>query len=147
MFQQMKKSKDEGQAFLVGMTPDDKFEVTTVVVMAIPGATNRHQMGFLVNALREQDLQNHYKAVGMALDVTVADATTRRKTDALYVCLEDRDGNAEDIMFPYKRKLLGGFKLETPQSKKAEPRVFGPKGDELVALVKDKIKSTIRSEK
>jgi len=147
MFQQMKQIKGEGQAFLVGMTPDDKFEVTTVVIMATQGSTNRHQMGFLVNALREQDQQHHYKAVGMALDVAIADEPTGRTIDALYVCLEDRAGNAEDVVFPYRRKLLGGFKLDAPQSRKAEPRVFGPKGDELVALVKDKIKSTIRPEK
>ncbi|GAC1638075.1 MAG: hypothetical protein NVS9B14_18360 [Candidatus Acidiferrum sp.] len=145
MFQRIKKSKDEGQAFLVGLTPDDKFEVTTVVIMAIQGATNRHQMGFLVKALREQDQEKQYKAVGMALDVAIADSAGH-KTDALYVCLEDREGNAEDVVFPYKKKLLGGFKLGAPQSKTAEPRVFGPKGDELIALVNDRTKSIYPSE-
>ena len=143
----MKKSKEEGQAFVVGMYPDGKFNLTTVVIMAIPGATNRHQMGFLVNALRQQDQESNYVAVGMALDMTFTSREKGKKSDALYVCLEDREGNAEDVIFPYKKKFIGGFKLESPQSKMTEPRVYGPKGDELVALVKDKIKSTIRSDK
>lgn len=145
MFQNAKKSRDEGSHCVVGMTPDGKFELT-MVVMGIPDANNRQQMGILVNALREHDKEKNYTAVGMALDVTFTEANGR-KTDALYVCLENRDGEAQDVVFPYKRKLFGGFKLEAPQSKMAEPRVFGPKGDELVALVKDKIKTTIHTPK
>lgn len=146
VFLKMKKSKDEGQAFIVGMYPDGKFNLTCVMMFEIPGASNRHQMGFLVNALREQDQATNFVAVGMALDVRFTDKASGKKTETLYVCLEDREGNAEDVVFPYKKKLLGGFLLEAPQSTMTEPRVYGPKGDELVALVKDKIKSTIRSE-
>lgn len=145
-FKQIKKSKDEGQAFIVGMYPDGKFNLTWVVI-GVPGATSRHQMGILVNALRQQDQESNYTAVGMALDVTFTDGASGKNTEALYVCLEDREGNAEDVVFPYKKKFLGGFKLEAPQSKVTEPRVYGPKGDELVALVKDKIKTTIHSER
>lgn len=142
-FVQMKEKKEEGQTFIVGMYPDGKFNLTCV----IPGASNRHQMGFLVNALRQQDQEEKFIAVGMALDVTFTDKASGKKTETLYVCLEDREGNAQDVIFPYKKKLFGGFSLDKPQSKPTEPRVYGPKGDELVALVKDKIKSTIRSEK
>jgi hypothetical protein len=141
MFQKMKKSKSEGQAFVAGMDSNEKFHVTCVVI-GVQRATNRHQMGILVNALREQDEKNKFVAVGMALDVTFIDQASGHKTDALYVCLEDPSGNAEDVVFPYKKKLFGGFGFETPQSKAAEPRVYGPKGDELVSLVKSKIKTT-----
>ena len=147
VFLKMKKSKDEGQVFIVGMYPDGKFNLTCVMMMEIPGASNRHQMGFLVNALRQQDQERNYVAVGMALDVRFTDRASRKNTDVVYICLEDREGNAEDVIFPYKEKFLGGFKLGEPESKVTEPRVYGPNGDELVALVKDKIKSTIRSEK
>ena len=146
-FVQMKKKKEEGQAFIVGMYPDGKFHLTCVIMFEIPGASNRHQMGFLVNALRQQDQEQNFIAVGMALDVRFTDKANGKKTEALYVCLEDREGHAEDVTFPYTEKFLGGFKLGEPQSRVTEPRVYGPKGDELVALVKDKIKSTIRSEK
>jgi hypothetical protein len=83
----------------------------------------------------------------MALDATFTENATERKTDALYVCLENRGGNAQDVVFPYKKRLLGGLNLDTPQSRPAEPYVYGPKGDELVVLIKDKIKSTIQSAK
>jgi len=146
LFKQMKKGADQWQAFIVGMTADWKFHVTTIII-GVPDATNRHVMGILVNAARQQDQKNKFTAVGMALDVTFTENATERKTDALYVCLENREGNAQDVVFPYKKKLLGGFKLDTPQSKPAEPRVYGPLGDELVALIKDKIKSTIHTAK
>ncbi|HKW32752.1 MAG TPA: hypothetical protein VJN92_07090 [Candidatus Acidoferrum sp.] len=146
VFLKMKKSKDEGQVFIVGMYPDGKFNLTCVM-LGVPGASNSQQMGFLVNALRQQDQEKNYAAVGMALDVRFTEKAIRKNTDVVYVCLEDREGNAEDVIFPYKEKFLGGFKLERPDSRVVEPRVYGPKGDELVALVKDKIKSTIRSAK
>ena len=44
-----------------------------------------------------------------------------------------------------KRKRFGGFELEHPTSKVVEPRVFGPQGDELVALVKEKLTETVRA--
>ena len=140
----MKQSKDEGQAFVAGMDVDEKLHLTCVVI-GVSGATNRHQMGILVNALRDQDEKTKFVAVGICLDVTFTEQSTGKKTDAIYVCLEDRDGNAQDVVFPYKKRLLGGFKVESPQSKVAEPRVYGPKGDELVALIKGKVRSTTRS--
>lgn len=45
----MKQSKDEGQAFVAGMDADEKLHLTCVVI-GVSGATNRHQMGILVNA-------------------------------------------------------------------------------------------------
>jgi hypothetical protein len=146
MFVKMKKSKEEGQAFVVGMDADEKLHLTYVVI-GVPGATNRHQMGILVNALRQQDEESKFVAVGMALDVTFDDQASGNKADALYVCLEDREGNAEDVIFPYRKKLLSGFKLDSPQSMVTEPRVYGPKGNELVSLLKDKIKSTTHGSK
>ena len=140
MFLQMKKSRAEGQAFIAGMTAEGKFDVTTVVTLG-RSESNRHQMGLLVNALRQKDQEAHYIAVGIALDVAFTDQANGRKTDALYVCLEDRQGNAKDVVFPYKKKLLGGFRLETPRTKVTEPRVYGPKGDELVALIQDKVRT------
>src|SRR6266851_1625567 len=116
MAQKMKKTKDDGQAFVAGMDADEKLHLTCVVI-GVPGATNRHQMGILVNALRDQDEKTKFVAVGICLDVTFTVRVTGKNTDALYVCLEDREGNAEDVVFPYKRKLLGGFKLQSPQSK------------------------------
>jgi hypothetical protein len=141
MFQKMKRSKSEGQAFVAGMDTSEKLHLTCVVI-GVQGATNRHQMGILVNALRQQDEEKKFAAVGMALDVTFTDQKSGNKTDALYICLEDPAGNAEDVIFPYRKKLFGGFGLESPQSKPAEPRVYGPKGDELVGLIKNKTKTT-----
>ena len=144
MFQKMKAARDEGQAFIVGMDADEKLHVTCVVI-AVTTPSNRHQMGILVNALRTQDQNTPFLAVGICLDVRFRDQATGKETDALYVCLEDREGHAEDVVFPYRKHLFGGFKLDKPQSKIAEPRVYGPKGDELVSLIKDKIRTVVPS--
>ena len=81
----------------------------------------------------------------MCWNVELNDNDTGKKQGALYVCLEDRFGNAEDLIFPWKRKRFGGFELEHPTSKVVEPRVFGPQGDELVAWVKEKLTETVRA--
>jgi hypothetical protein len=140
----VKKEEDPG-IFVAGMDSDEKFHLTAVV-MGIR-TSNRHQMGILVNALREQDMKTSYSAVGMCLNVDLDDNDTGKKQEALYVCLEDRFGNAEDLIFPWKKKRFGGFELEPPTSKVVEPRVFGPNGDELVALVKEKVRETVRAMK
>ena len=137
----VKKEEDPG-IFVAGMDSKEKFHLTAVV-MGIR-TSNRHQMGILVNALREQDAKTPYSTVGMCLSVELADNDTGKKQEALYVCLEDRFGNAEDLIFPWKRKRFGGFELEHSSSKEVEPRVYGPKGDELVALVKEKVAETLR---
>ena len=137
----VKKDHDPG-IFVAGMDSQEKLHLTAVVMGM--RTSNRHQMGILVNALREQDAKTRYSAVGMCFSVELTINDTGRTQDALYVCLEDRDGNAEDVIFPWKKKRFGGFDLEPPASKEVEPRVYGPKGDELVALVKEKIRETVR---
>ena len=122
MFQQMKKSRKEGQAFIVGMSAEGKFDVTTVII-SVPGASNRHQIGIMVDALRKRDQDANYTAVGMALDVTFTDHASGRKTDALYVCLEDRQGNAKDVVFPYQKKLLGDLSW-TRLSQRQQSRAY-----------------------
>jgi hypothetical protein len=139
MFLHSKKHVDEPQTFIVGMNAEEKFELTTVAMIGT-ASNNREQLGILVNAIREQDETTKFVAVGMLLDVSLTDSSGK-KSKCAYVCLEDREGNAEDLLFPYHKKLFHGFVLGKPQSKETEPRVFGSKGDELVALVRDKIKS------
>jgi putative lipoic acid-binding regulatory protein len=138
----VKKDADPG-TFIVGMDSDGKFHLTAVVIGV--RASNRHQMGILVNALREQDTKTSYSAVGMCLNVELSDNDFGKKQEALYVCLEDRFGNAEDVIFFWRKKRFGGFELERPTSKEVEPRVFGAKGDELVALVKERITEVVRA--
>lgn len=140
----VKKEEDPG-IFVAGMDSDEKLHLTAVV-MGIR-TSNRHQIGILVNALREQDVKTSYSAVGMCWNVELNDNDTGKKQEALYVCLEDRFGNAEDLIFAWKKKRLGGFELEHSTSKVVEPRVYGPNGDELVALVKEKIRETVRAAK
>jgi len=136
----VKKNDQDAGTFVAGMDSNEKFHLTAVVI-GVP-ASNRHQMGILVNALREQDAKTSYSAVGMCLNVELNHSDSGKKQDALYVCLEDRFGNAEDLIFPWKKKRFGGFELEQPVPKVVEPRVFGPQGDELVALVREKVKVT-----
>jgi hypothetical protein len=132
------KRNEEAGVFIAGLNSEEKFHFTTVV-MGLQ-TSNRHQMGILVNSLRDQDEKTPFSAVGMALNVELKNNATGEKQEALYVCLEDRFGNAEDIVYPRKKKLLlGGFGLGRPSSKVAEPRVYGPKGDELVALAKQQM--------
>jgi hypothetical protein len=138
----VKKDQDPG-IFVVGMDTDEKFHLTAVVIGV--QTSNRHQMGILVNALREQDAKTSYSAVGICLNVELSNNDSGKKQDALYVCLEDRFGNAEDLIFPWKKKRFGGFELDRPSSKEAEPRVFGTKGDELVALVKERVTEVVRA--
>lgn len=138
----VKKDEDPG-IFVAGMDSEENLHLTAVV-MGIR-TSNRHQMGILVNALREQDVKTSYSAVGMCWNVELNDNDTGKKQEALCVCLEDRFGNAEDLIFPWKRKRFGGFELEHPTSKVVEPRVFGPQGDELVALVREKLPETVRA--
>lgn len=140
----VKKEEDSG-IFVAGMDSEEKFHLTAVVIGI--QTSNRHQMGILVNSLREQDVETSYSAVGMCLNVVLNDDDTGKKQEALYVCLEDRFGNAEDLIFAWKKKRFGGFELEHPISKVVEPRVYGPKGDELVALVKEKLRETVRAMK
>jgi hypothetical protein len=139
------KKQDDPGIFVAGMDSDEGFHLTAVVIGI--QTSNRHQMGVLMNALREQDAKTCYSAVRMCLNVELNDHDTGKKQEALYVCLEDRFGNAEDLFFPWKKKRFGGFELEHPTSKVVEPRVYGPKGDELVALVKEKVRETVRAEK
>jgi hypothetical protein len=139
------KKQDDPGIFVVGMDSDEGLHLTAVVIGI--QTSNRHQLGILVNALREQDAKTSYSTVGMCLNVELNDNDTGKKQEALYVCLEDRFGNAEDLFFPWKKKRFGGFELEHPTSKVVEPRVYGPKGDELVALVKERVRETVRAEK
>jgi hypothetical protein len=140
----VKKANDPG-IFVAGMDSSENLHLTAVVIGI--QTSNRHQLGILVNALREQDAKTSYSAVGMCLNVELSDNDTGKKQEALYVCLEDRFGNAEDLFFPWKKKRFGGFELERPTAKVVEPRVYGPKGDELVALVKERVRETVRAEK
>lgn len=138
----VRKEEDPG-IFVAGMDSSEKLHITAVV-MGIR-ASNRHQMGILVNALREQDLKTPYSAVGMCLTVELNSNDAGKPQEALYVCLEDRYGNAEDLIYPWKKKRFGGFDLEEPTSKVVEARVFGPNGDELVALVKERLAEAVRA--
>jgi hypothetical protein len=138
----VKKEGDPG-IFVAGMDSGEKVHLTAVVMGK--RASGRHQMGILVNVLREQDLKTPYSAVGMCWNVELKDNDSGRKQDSLHVCLEDRFGNAEDIVFSWRKKRLGGFELETLTSSAVEPRVFGPQGDLLVALVKEKLAEPVRA--
>src|SRR5258708_13262014 len=110
----MKQSKDEGQAFVAGMEVDEKLHLTCVVI-GVSGATNRHQMGILVNALRDQDEKTKFVAVGICLDVTFTEQSTGKKTDAIYVLLEDRDGNPQVAVFPYNNQFPAASKPQNHQ--------------------------------
>ena len=140
----VKKEGDPG-IFVAGMDSGEKVQLTAVVMGK--RASARHQMGILLNVLREQDLRTPYSAVGMCWNVELKDNDSGRKQDALHICLEDRFGNAEELVFSWKKKRLGGFQLESPTSRVVEPRVFGPKGDELVALVKERLAEPVRAMK
>lgn len=129
------KKGNEPQAMAVGMDENGKFDLTAIV-LAIPNISNRQATGFAVKALRESDQFSHYAAVGMSFPITLT-GKDGKKRDALYVCLEQRNGSAEDIIFTYSKRFFGGYKFDPPQGQKAEARVFGPKGDELVALVSE----------
>jgi hypothetical protein len=140
----VKKEHDPG-IFVAGLDSEEKLHVTAVVMGK--RASDGHQMGILVNSLREQDLKTPYSAVGMCWNVELHDSGAGKKREALRVCLEDRFGNAEDWLFWWKKKRLSGFELEDPTSNVVEPRVFGPSGDELVALVKERLTEPVRAMK
>lgn len=140
----MRKSEGSG-VFIAGIDSADQVHLTAVVVGI--QTSNRHQMGLLVNSLREQDETVSFSAVGMCLSVALTDSAAGKSQEALYVCLEDRFGSAEDLIFLWKKKLFGGWELERPTSRVVEPRVYGRKGDDLVALVKEGLGETIGANK
>jgi hypothetical protein len=128
------KSLREGKeplACAVGIDEQGKMDLISLV-FAVPNATNRQMIGIAVKALREADKEHRFVAVGMCFPVTLTNKDGS-KSDALYVCLEERNGEAEDVLFAYRKKFFGGVKFDPPQSKLAEARVYGPKGDELIA--------------
>ena len=62
----VRKEEDPG-IFVAGMDSNEKLHVTAVVIGI--RASNRHQMGILVNALREQSVQTPYSTVAAPLRV------------------------------------------------------------------------------
>ena len=123
---------NEPSAMAAGIDDDGKISLITIV-LAVPNLTNQQATGMAVKAIRSAGHSTSFNATGMLFPITLTEQG--RKTDALYLCLETKDGWAEDSIITYKKNFFGRWKFDAPRNQKAEARVFGPRGDELIALL------------
>jgi hypothetical protein len=85
-------------------------------------------ISILTAAFRQEAVQGKLKATGICYDVRVVLEGAKEKTDAICVWLEHVDGDAVNILLPYRRRSTGKIEYDELRMTSADREVFRPIG-------------------
>ena len=81
-------------------------------------------ISILTDAFRQEAVEGKLKATGICYDVRVILEGAKEKTDAICVWLEHVDGDAVEILLPYRKSWTGKIKYDELRMTSAEHEVF-----------------------
>src|SRR5262245_56902618 len=84
----------------------------------------QEMIDFLTVSLRQEAASGQIKAAGICIDARTIPPGQTEKTDAILARLEHRDGEAIEVLLPYRKGLLGKVKYGEIFATAGTPRVF-----------------------
>ncbi len=83
-------------------------------------------IAILTGAFRQEALEGKLKATGICYDVRVILEGAKQKTDAICVLLDHVDGDAVEILLPYRKRSTGKIEYDELRMTSADHEVFLP---------------------
>ena len=82
----------------------------------------------LTGGFRHRAASGEIRAAGICFDIRVVPPGASKKSDAIFVQVEDFDGEAIRVFVPYKKGLLGKIKYGEMFALQGTPAFFRPPG-------------------
>jgi len=89
--------------------------------------TSQLIIDLITQAFRRSALDGKIRAAGICYDVRTIPPGKNKKTDAIWISLEQRTGEAVDVIVPYKKGLFGKYSYGKLFAADREPMFFEQK--------------------
>ncbi|MBN1537518.1 MAG: hypothetical protein JW908_12345 [Anaerolineales bacterium] len=86
--------------------------------------TSQLIIDIMTNTFRKRASNGKIRAAGICYDVRTIPPGRNKKTDAIWVSLENQSGEAVDMIVPYKKGIFGNYSFGELFTAERAPQVF-----------------------